>query len=60
LQLYFAPKWCGGTWFVADVRVGYGVVINPHQLEDLRPSSPTTTTTSAPSSAVGKKENEIA
>ncbi|HEY7154194.1 MAG TPA: deaminase [Gemmataceae bacterium] len=53
LQLYFAPKWGGGTWFVADVRSGDGVVINPGQLADLRPSSPTTTTTPAPQSSVG-------
>jgi hypothetical protein len=49
LQLYFAPKWGGGTYFVVDVDRGDGEVINLDQLADLRPSSPTTTTTPAPS-----------
>lgn len=48
LRLYFDPKWCGGIWFVADMRSGDGVVINLDQLADLKPCSPTTTTTPAP------------
>lgn len=48
LRLFFDPKWCGGTWFVADLRSGDGVVINLQQLSELRPPSPTTTTTPAP------------
>jgi hypothetical protein len=55
LQLYFDPKWCGGTWLVADEEAGDGVVINPDQLADLKPPSPTTTTTTttpAPQSPV--------
>jgi hypothetical protein len=48
LQLFFDRNWCGGTWFVADERVGDGVVINQHQLADLKPASPTTTTTPQP------------
>lgn len=48
LQLFFDSKWCGGIWFVADLQVGDGVVINLHQLADLMPPSPTTTTTPAP------------
>jgi len=45
LQLYFDPKWCGGTWFMVDVQRGDGEVLNLDQLGDLRPSSVTTTTT---------------
>lgn len=52
LRLYFDPKWCGGTWFVADVAAGDGVLINLDQLTDLKPPSPTTTTTTTPSPAM--------
>lgn len=45
LQLYFHPSWGGGTYFVVDKTCGGGEVINLDQLAELRPSSPTTTTT---------------
>jgi len=51
LQLYFDPNWYGGTWFVADLKLGDAVVINRDQLRDIMPSSPTTTTTPSPQSA---------
>jgi hypothetical protein len=44
LRLFYDPKWCGGIWFVVDLKLGDGVVINQDQLNDLRPPSPTTTT----------------
>ncbi|MEO8497716.1 MAG: metallophosphoesterase [Planctomycetota bacterium] len=47
LHLFFDPSWCGGIWFVADLQLGDGVVINLDQLADLKPPSPTMTTTAA-------------
>lgn len=53
LQLYFAPNWAGGTYFIVDKQERDGEVINLQQLEDLKPTSPTTTstTTQAPESS---------
>ena len=57
LQLYFDPNWCDGTYFVVDVQLGDGVVLNSDQFDEIRPSSPTTTTTLAPRSDTKRSSN---